>query len=75
MSASNDPFSDHPQLLASQVRAARARCAFSIESLAKLAGVDPSVIVRVEMGDLNENDALCRERVFNTLGLTIPARR
>lgn len=69
MSISNNPSTADRQRLASEVRAARLRCAYSIEVLAELASVDPSVIVRVEKGDLSEDDALYRERVLDILGL------
>lgn len=75
MSVSNDPSSDYHQQLASQVRAARLRCAYSVEALAELASVDPSVIVRFEKGDLSEDDASYRKRVLDTLGLGTLARR
>ena len=75
MSISNDPPSDYHQRLASQARAARLRCAYSVDTLAILASVDPSVIVRVEKGDLSEDDAPYRERVLDTLGLGALARR
>ncbi|RYF23967.1 MAG: hypothetical protein EOO77_01070 [Oxalobacteraceae bacterium] len=75
MSTSNDPALTRHQHLASQVRAARVRCAYSVEGLAELASVDPSVIVRVENGDLSEDDTLCRERVLDTLGLGALAHR
>ena len=75
MCTSNDPALDDHQHLASQVRAARVRCAYSIEALAELASVDPSVIVRAEKGDFSEDDALCRQRVLDTLGLGALARR
>ena len=75
MSTSKDPSSDYHQRGASQVRAARLRCAYSIEALAELASVDPSVIVRLEQGDLSENDTPSRERILNTLGLGALTRR
>jgi ribosome-binding protein aMBF1 (putative translation factor) len=75
MSISNDPPSDYHQRLASQVRAARLRCAYSVEALAELASVDPSMIVRLEKGDLSEDDASYRKRVLDTLGLGAVARR
>ena len=75
MSTSNDLSPDRHQHLALQIRVARARCAYSVEALAKLAGVEPSVIVRMERGELTEGDAVPCERVLNTLGLGTLARR
>ena len=75
MSILNDFSSDRHQHLASQIRMARARCAYSLEVLAKIAGVELSVIVRMEQGDLNEDDAVSRERVLYTLGLAPLVRR
>ncbi|TXN71450.1 hypothetical protein [Methylobacterium sp. WL6] len=75
MSISNDPPSDYHQGLASQVRAARLRCAYSVEALAELASVDTSVIVRFEKGNFSGDDTLYRERVLDTLGLGALAGR
>ena len=75
MSTLNDFSSDRHQHLASQIRVARARCAYSLEALAKLAGVEHTVIVRMEQGDLTEGDAAHFERVLNILGLGTLARR
>ena len=65
-------FDDAPRTaeatLAAEVRAARSRGAYAIETLAELARVNPMVIHALEDG-ATITDSLARDRVLDVLGL------
>lgn len=62
--------------LAAQIHTSRLRGAYSIETLAALAQVDPEVIAGLEYGTPIA-DATARDRIMNVLGLrpALTARR
>lgn len=68
MSTQNDKPMPRASALAAQVHAARIRNAYSIETLATLAQVDPEAITAVEKGDAIE-DAAAWDRVMDVLCL------
>lgn len=65
-------FDDEPKpanaTMSAQIHAARLRCAYSIEVLAELVGVDPAFVVALENGRL-VNDKGALDRVLDLLGL------
>ena len=68
MSAQHDHPTSWASTLAVQVHAASIRSAFSIETLAALAQVDPDAIAALEKGDAIK-DVAAWDRVMDVLGL------
>jgi ribosome-binding protein aMBF1 (putative translation factor) len=74
MSAQHDKPTSQASALAVQVHAARVRSAFSIETLAALAQVDPEAIAALEKGDAIK-DMAAWDRVMDVLGLRPDSHR
>ena len=74
MSAQHDKPMPRASALAVQVHAARVRSAFSVETLAALAQVDPETITALEKGDASKDPAAW-DRVMDVLGLRPDSHR
>ena len=74
MSAQHDKPTSRASALAVQVQAARIRSAFSVETLAALAQVDPEAITALEKGDAIK-DVAAWDRIMNVLGLSPASHR
>lgn len=74
MSAQHDKPTSQASALAVQAHAARIRSAFSIETLAALAQVDPETITALEKGDTIK-DVAAWDRVLDVLGLRSDSHR
>ena len=74
MSARHDKPTSRTSTLAVQVHAARIRNAFSVETLAALAKVDPEAITALEKGDAIK-DVAAWDRIMDVLGLRPDSHR
>lgn len=74
MSAQHDKPTSRAPALALQVHAARIRNAFSVETLAALAQVDPEAITALEKGDAI-GDVAAWDRIMNVRGLNPDSHR